>query len=106
MRKRNCSFEKVKLKDDQTEEEWMETVKDYLPDKEKEDRFQFMSEDGMFLYHMAIIDYLQDFNLSKYGENKFKSIYKDGDLISAVPPDQYSLRFINFMQKWVLTNQK
>jgi hypothetical protein len=45
-----------------------------------------MSEDGMYLYHMGIIDYLQDFNLSKYGENKLKSIYKDGDEISSVPP--------------------
>ena len=72
----------------------------------EESRHVFMSDDGMYLYHMGIIDYLQDFNLSKQGENKFKSFYKDGELISAVPPAKYSLRFINFMQKFVMTNQQ
>ena len=86
-----------------SEEAWREAMKDYLPDKES--RYVFMSEDGMYLYHMGIIDYLQDYNLSKAGENKFKSAYKDGDLISSVPPPRYALRYINFMQKFVLTHQ-
>lgn len=45
-----------------------------------------MSEDGMYLYHVAIIDYLQEFNLIKKIENIYKSKVEDGNLISAVPP--------------------
>jgi len=60
-------------------------------------RHLFMSEDGKFIYHLGIIDYLQDWNFDKWGENKFKSLISDGDLISAVPPQKYSHRFFNFM---------
>ena len=60
----------------------------------------------MYLYHMGVIDYLQDFNLNKKLENKFKSQIKDGDYISAVPPPWYAKRFIEFMCNNVLINQK
>ena len=59
----------------------------------------------MYLYYLGIIDYLQDFNFSKWGENKFKSMKADGDLISSVPPPQYSMRFMKFMQETVITDQ-
>ena len=64
-----------------------------------------MSEDGMYLYHIAIIDYLQDFNWSKKAENLIKSKISNGKLISAVPAEQYGRRFFEFMQTNVITNQ-
>lgn len=35
-------------------------------------RHTFMSEDGMYLYFVGIIDYLQEYNWKKKGENYFK----------------------------------
>ena len=72
-----------------------------------ESRHVYMSEDGMFLYFLGIIDYLQDFNFDKKFENKFKSNLPgvDGKLISAVPPKDYASRYFNFMQKHVIINQ-
>lgn len=64
-----------------------------------------MSDDGRFIYHLGIIDYLQDFNFDKWGENKFKSWKTDGEMISAVPPKKYSNRFFSFMQQQVIVNQ-
>jgi len=37
-----------------------------------------MSDDGKFIYHIGVIDYLQDYDLSKWSENWIKSIYDDG----------------------------
>jgi hypothetical protein len=38
-----------------------------------------MSKKGEFIYHIGIIDYLQDFNIDKIMESKFKLfINKDG----------------------------
>lgn len=72
----------------------------------KKDRHMFMSEDGMYLYFLGIIDYLQDWNWNKWGEHQLKSQIEDGERISAVPPEKYSLRYINFMQDHVLVNQR
>ena len=36
-------------------------------------RHTFMSEGGKYIYHIGIIDYLQDFNLEKKMENQYKS---------------------------------
>lgn len=69
-------------------------------------RHCYMSEDGKFLYHLGIIDYLQDFNIDKWGENKFKSLIWDGEMISSVPPHKYANRFFNFMQQQVVVNQE
>ena len=60
-------------------------------------RHCYMSEDGKYIYHLGIIDYLQDFNIDKFVENKLKSVIDNGSLISAVPPEAYSYRFFNFM---------
>lgn len=65
----------------------------------------FLSEDGMYIYHLGIIDYLQDYNLQKKLETKLKSIYHDDKLISCVPPKFYSQRFNNFMKEHVIINQ-
>jgi hypothetical protein len=81
-------------------------IKGYEPDGPQQNRHVFMSEDGMYLYFMGIIDYLQDFNFDKKFENKFKSNLPgvDGTLISAVPPRDYAVRFFNFMQRHVVIN--
>jgi len=65
-----------------------------------------MSDDGMYLYHIGIIDYLQDFNLNKKGENAFKGMIDDATQISAVHPKAYAERFFKFMQETVIKNQK
>ena len=61
-------------------------------------RHTFMSEGGKYIYHIGIIDYLQDFNTDKFLENQYKSMVDDGSQISAVPPQEYCTRFFNFMQ--------
>ena len=65
-----------------------------------------MSDDGMYLYHLGIIDYLQDFNINKKGENYFKGMIDDATQISAVHPKPYAERFYKFMQETVVKNQK
>jgi len=65
----------------------------------------FMSTDGMYIYHIGIIDYLQEFVWNKQIENKFKTYTSDGKYISAVHPDWYCQRFFEFMQKEVIINQ-
>lgn len=65
-----------------------------------------MSDDGMYLYHLGIIDYLQDFNLNKKGENAFKGLIDDATQISAVHPKPYAERFFRFMQNSVIKNQR
>lgn len=45
-----------------------------------------------FIYHVAIIDYLQEWNLSKKGERFIKTTFlmKDKVGLSAIEPNQYS----------------
>ena len=74
-------------------------------DEERASRHCFLSEDGKFIYHVGIIDYLQDFNFDKMVENKYKSIVSDGQKISAVHPKMYCERFFEFMQSQVIINQ-
>ena len=71
----------------------------------RQSRHCYMSGDGKFIYHLGIIDYLQDFNVDKWAENKFKSIISDGEMISAVPPRNYCLRYYKFMTSQVIINQ-
>ena len=59
----------------------------------------------MFIYHLGIIDYLQDYNMDKKGEHWLKSFIADANLISAIPPKPYSQRFFQFMQDQVVINQ-
>ena len=66
-----------------------------------EQRYQnkvFKSKNGKYIYCLGIIDYLQRFDLSKYLENKFKSIFYGKEIknVSAVEPTLYSRRMHNF----------
>jgi hypothetical protein len=58
---------------------------------------QYLSE--KFIYHVAIIDYLQVWNLNKKGERVLKQmIGKDGDKISVCEPFMYANRFRQFVE--------
>jgi len=57
-----------------------------------------MSSNGKYIYHLGIIDYLQDYNLDKKGENFAKQhMLQKGKGISAVEPKRYVQRFYDFM---------
>lgn len=60
--------------------------------------------DGKHIYHVGIIDYLQDYSLTKKLENFTKRQFY-GNMISAVPPKDYALRFLRFMKSNVIINQ-
>jgi hypothetical protein len=63
----------------------------------------FSSRDSKIAYICVIIDYLQDFSKVKKLENLIKNNVTErpskNDLISCVPADIYSKRFIEFMQQ-------
>jgi len=53
-------------------------------------KHQFITD--KYIYHVAIIDYLQEWNLSKKGERFIKTTFlmKDKVGLSAIEPNQYS----------------
>ena len=59
---------------------------------------------GKRVYHIAIIDYLQEWNLSKKLERFSKTILlgKDGPTLSAIEPDAYAARFRSFVEKNII----
>jgi hypothetical protein len=69
---------------------------------------RYISSDGRYIYNLAIIDYLQAYDLEKQGEHHLKVwIYlRDGNLISACHPNPYARRFLHFMREFVIINQK
>ena len=72
-------------------------------------RNQFVSQDMLKLYHIGIIDYLQEFSRKKKVENFTKTIFKSKSgsrKISCVPPQLYGERFVEFMIKEVFDAQK
>ena len=76
--------------------------------KDKGHRHQFISDCGKWIYHLSVIDYLQDYNCEKRGENFLKTnrtTAENAKLISAVHPDDYAARFIAFMKTSVIINQ-
>ena len=62
-------------------------------------RNEFISSDGTELYHVSVIDYLQEWNAHKRTEHWLKS-FKVKDIlgISAVEPVFYKKRFCDFMR--------
>ena len=63
-------------------------------------KYFFPALKGDVLYIIAIIDFLQEYNLNKTLETKFKLLksgVKEKD-ISSVPPEKYKDRFIEFVQ--------
>lgn len=73
-------------------------------------RYTFLSKNCKFIYHIGIIDYLQDYHFEKRMENFAKETIlgnssKQGGEISAVPPARYAPRFIQFMSGSVIIDQ-
>eukprot|EP01061_Rhynchopus_euleeides_P012749 TRINITY_DN22438_c0_g2_i2.p1 TRINITY_DN22438_c0_g2~~TRINITY_DN22438_c0_g2_i2.p1 ORF type:complete len:548 (+),score=137.97 TRINITY_DN22438_c0_g2_i2:251-1894(+) len=50
------------------------------------------------VYYFGIIDILQEYNPRKQAENFVRGIRYDRDQISAVPPDQYAVRFCEYIE--------
>ena len=80
--------------------------------KEFEDEFgsyrhKCISKNGRYIYHIAMIDYLQAYDIEKQAENFLKIwLYqRDGNLISAAHPNLYAHRFNKFMREQVVINQ-
>jgi hypothetical protein len=70
-------------------------------------RHKFMSVDESFIYHLSVIDYLQDYNSDKFLEHQFKALLnkkENHNLISAVDPSTYRNRFVNFMRDKVIVD--
>lgn len=63
---------------------------------------------GRYIYHLAIIDYLQAYDWNKKSENLLKIwIYNQEEYkTSAVNPVLYMNRFFKFMKENVIVNQK
>lgn len=61
-----------------------------------------------WVYHIGVIDYLQDYHFEKQAENFLKEkVLQRGSMdneISAVHPIRYAPRFINFMATHVITS--
>lgn len=78
-----------------------------LESKFNKNRHSFLSQSGRYIYHVGIIDYLQDYNLEKILENRFKMLKnKKGAQISAIEPKGYATRYHKFMRDEVLIDQK
>jgi hypothetical protein len=54
------------------------------------------------VYSLSLIDYLQEFNLSKKVELWFKRIFKGGGDISSIGSDPYYKRFMDFVNRVVV----
>ena len=62
----------------------------------------YLSSNAQYIYHIAIIDYLQYYNLDKKMEHLVKTILRGRKAeISAVCPKRYSKRYIDFMENHV-----
>lgn len=55
------------------------------------------------IYHIAVIDYLQEWNTSKKSERCIKTnlLGKNGDDLSAIEPNQYAKRFLKFYERYL-----
>jgi len=63
-----------------------------------------MEGDKQYVFFLGIIDILQAYNMRKKTERFFKGFIHNKGKISVSPPNQYSLRFIEFMEKIVETS--
>lgn len=63
-----------------------------------------MSTDGMYIYHLGVIDYIQEYLWNKKVETELKKYKSDVRMISSVHPNWYCERFYEFMRKEVIIN--
>jgi len=73
----------------------------------RNDRHLYISKDLEYIYHISIIDYLQDYNFDKKLEHFLKTAWRGvNSEISAVNPIRYCERFKEFMEGEVLLLSK
>ena len=67
-------------------------------------KHKFLSADRTHIYHVAVIYYLQHWHCGKAVENFSKGVImrKDRNGLSAVDPEKYNGRFVDFMEKFVI----
>ena len=84
----------------------VETIEDQQ--RASKNRHRFASSCGNYVYHIAIIDYITQFSISKRVESYYKVHIKNqkAELVSCVHPDLYGRRFIDFMTKEVIVNEE
>lgn len=58
-----------------------------------------VSADDSELYFCTIIDFFQEWNLTKKMENSLKSLVIESSSLSAIPPAEYRERFLKFMNE-------
>ena len=70
-------------------------------------RHMFLSANGQWVYHVSIIDYLQQWNFEKKSEAFAKKWFlgKNSKGISAVPPEPYAKRFQHFMNRNIFVSR-
>ena len=63
---------------------------------------------GKYVYHIAIIDYLTEFNLLKVIESFYKTsiLANQKEHVSCVHPVLYGNRFRTFMKREVIVNEE
>ena len=68
----------------------------------------YKSENGKFIYHICIIDYLQPYTVLRRFENFTKRTFTKAKAseISAVAPGLYASRFQRFMKNHVFKSQE
>jgi len=73
----------------------IENLEKPLKDNKNLKRNMILSKDKLTVYHLGIIDYLQEWDSSKKFEKFLKVVIlgRDGDKISAVEPERYRERF-------------
>lgn len=66
---------------------------------------KYKSQCGKYIYHISVIDYLQDFSFKKKAEIKLKQVFQhaDPEMLSAMPSDKYQERFYKFMKERVFS---
>lgn len=84
---------------------------------DKRQNFIFYADDGGFrathqddspgeeIYYLGIIDCLTKYNLVKRGEHFFKGLTQNEAEISAVPPDRYGIRFVDFISSTTMPRE-
>ena len=70
-------------------------------------RHTYLSSCGRYAYHIAIIDYLTEWNFQKKVESFWKVNIKNNKdiLVSAVNNELYAQRFIKFINHEVIVNE-
>ncbi len=98
------SVQDKKLRGSEAIGQFLKSHRDQMSISMETSRHQFVSSCGKYIYHMAIIDYLQAFDLEKKSESLFKTLIlrRPKALISAVDPELYASRFVHFMSTELL----